>query len=461
VNIAVVVNWDGQRPEWLLAALQSLDLQIPAPSERCLVVDSPDARAAISALGVDLSSNGWIVRDGYWQDSAAARNLGMTATQSPWLVFWDARNVMPAGFLAAVTQAIRHAAPEVGILYSDINYVDEELNHGRWWRVPDWNYWTLREGNYIDGASAWRREALDLAGGWSSGNRLGDYASALEVTRRGWLAQRRPGPPIVIRQHASGSSEMRAYGGNRLPGSWQTCSLAIVSLLAGRDNTYPRWERFLYTAELPPHTALYVVDNSGDPEFSLRVSRTCQELAARRQLDHISISVRPDRYAERGDAPRFERERHFHIARMYADLLPRVGEDLIFTLEDDIEPPPDAIRRLAAQIGRHPWGNYAVIAGAYDMGGDVLCARRLDHGRDSPIYWHQMSDEPIDAVWVGGGCTLWANWALKGLPIPFLWHGSVGWDPSLCGTVLRRGYGIRVHGGVRCTHHVHGVIRTL
>ena len=460
MRIAVVVTSDGRHPEWLSVALRSIEAQPGKPAEQCLIVDSPDGAATFSALDVDLSPRGWTVRQGCWGDPAVARNEGMAATGLPWVVFWDADNVMPAGFLAAVHEAIRHAEPNVGILYSDIEYVDENLDNSVLWRVPDCDYWGLREGNCIDTASAWRRAALELCGGWPCGfGAYEDYALALELTRRGWLAQRRPGPPIVMRQHATSRMETRARDGGRLSDLWHARSLAIVSLLAGRTSTYERWETFLGTAELPRHTALYVVDNGGNADFTRRVHQSCQALAAARQLDHVSISVRPDRYVGPDDEP-FATERHRHVASLYSGLLPRVGEDLIFTLEDDIEPPPDAIWRLAKEIGPQASGNYAVVAGAYDFGDGALCAGRADGGWGSPIYWHQMSDEPIDVGCVGGGCTLWANWAVSGQPIPFRWNEGLGWDASLCHAMRRRGYGIRVHGGVRCTHHVHGIVRT-
>jgi Glycosyl transferase family 2 len=399
-----------------------------------------------------------MVCQGCWGDPSAARNEGLAATRSPWVLFWDADNVMPAGFVAAVHAAIQRAEPDVGVIYSDIEYVDESLDNPVLWQVPDCDYWGLREGNCIDTASAWRRQALELCGGWPCGfGAFEDYALALELTRRGWLAQRRPGPPIVMRQHTTSRMETRARDGS-LSDLWHARSLAIVSLLAGRVSTYERWEKFLHTADLPRHTALYVVDNSADAKFTRRVHQTCEALAAARQLDHVSISVRPDRYA--GPDEPFGEERHLHVARLYSGLLPRVGEDLVFTLEDDVEPTPDAIRRLAEQIGRHNSGNYAVVAGAYDFADGQLCAGRADGGWGSPIYWHQVSDEPIDVGCVGGGCTLWANWALAGQPVPFRWNEGLGWDASLCHALRRRGYGIRVHGGVRCTHHVHGVLRT-
>ncbi len=194
LRIAVVVASDGRHPDWLSVALRSIEAQLPKPAEQYLIVDSPDATATSAALDVDLSSRGWTVRRGCWGDPAVARNEGMAATGSPWVVFWDADNVMPAGFLAAVHEAIRNAQPSVGILYSDIDYVDENLDNGVLWRVPDCDYWGLREGNCIDTASAWRREALELCGGWPCGfGAFEDYALALELTRRGWLAQHRSG----------------------------------------------------------------------------------------------------------------------------------------------------------------------------------------------------------------------------------------------------------------------------
>jgi hypothetical protein len=352
--IAVVVVSDGQHYGWLSVALRSIETQLPKPMERCLVVDSPDGAAILSALDVDLSLQGWTVRNGRWDDPAVARNEGSAATGSPWIVFWDAANFMPSGFLAAVQDAIQRAEPNTGIIYSDIEYVDEGLDNGSLWRVPDYAYWGLRESNCIDTASAWRREALDLVGGWPLGfGAYEDYALALELTRRGWLAQRRPGPPIVMRQHADTRIKTRARNGGHLFDLWQARSLAIVSLLAGRISTYGRWEHFLRMAELPRHTALYVVDNSGNVEFTHQVHQTCQELATLRELDHVSISVQPSPYVGRDDES-FVTERHLHIARLYSSLLPKVNEDLILTLEDDVEPPPDAIRRLAEQIGPRP-----------------------------------------------------------------------------------------------------------
>jgi hypothetical protein len=456
VCVAVVVVWDGRRDDWLKQALVSIDAQLPAAIQRCLVIDSADGES----LRANLDVGSWLIKVGSWKDPAAARNEGMKATDAPWLVFWDADNVMAAGLLGAVCAAVEQAGPEVGVVYSDINYVDEQLANGHVWAVPEFDYWTLRAGNYIDTGSAWRRMAVELSGGWPEGlGSFEDYALVLEVTRRGWKAQRREGPPITIRVHSSSRTQERIRSGQLRGDSWTVRSLGIVSLLAGRTSTYERWESFLHGAELPRHTGLYLVDNSADPHFGTRVQQSARELAAAREFDHVSVLIRPRRYDATKEDGYFYRARHVHIAQLYAEVLPTVTEDLLLTLEDDVEPPRDAIRRLTEQLGSTSWGNYAAVAAAYDMGDDALCAGRADGGWGSRIPWNEVGADPIDVGTVGGGCTLWANWALVGHPITFRWQEGLGWDGSMCTDLRRRGYGVQVHGGVRCIHHVHGVLR--
>lgn len=460
--IAVVAAWGGQHPAWAGEALASIEGQRPAADERVLVIDHPHGLDLLSRLPRDPRNHGWTVLHGDWRDPGQARNLGLSRTTSRWVVFFDADNLMAPGHLDAVGRAVRSALPRVGVVYHDIRYVTADLGDSGLWRVPDYDYWSLRASNFIDTSSAWRREAVELAGGWPVGcGSFEDYALALAVTRRGWVAQRRDGPPVTMRQHDHSRSHTRVRTGDRRTDLWRTRTLGIVSLLAGRHSTFGRWAEFLTHAELPPHTSLYVIDNSGDPEFGTLVRSTCERLAVDRRLDHLTVLPRPHRYGGTPDEPYFVRERHLHIARLYSEVMPTIREDLVLTLEDDVEPPLDAVRRLGEQIGCTPWGRYAAVAGAYDMGADGgLCAGRADGGWGSPIHWRDLGDGPMDVGSVGGGCTMWANWALVEQPIPFMWYDGLGWDGSLCNRLRQNGFGIQLHGGVRCTHHVHGAIRS-
>src|SRR5262249_28325405 len=99
--------------------------------------------------------------------------------------------------------------------------------------------------------------------------------------------------------------------------------------------------------------------------------------------------------------PYLERRRHQHVASLYAAVFPRVGEDLILSLEDDVEAPLDAGRQLGEEIGYRSRGAVGVVAASYSM---PVCVRRTtspasnpprrpDHVRDAAI-----GDGPVDAI---------------------------------------------------------------
>jgi glycosyltransferase involved in cell wall biosynthesis len=451
-TVAVVVTCHGEYLSWLPDALTSIDRQYPQAAERVVVFDGCDVP--------DWLSPDWKAYRGQWGHPSPARNHGMAHTSAPWLVFWDADNVMPPGFLEASLRAVRAAPPEVGIVYSDVQLCDMSLRPAGKWTMPEWDYWALRAENYVDTAAVWRREAIDLAGGWSTrANCFEDYALALDITERGWKAKKRPGPPVLMRQHENSRMGSRAKERQLFQDIWKARSLAIVTLLAGRQTTLPIWEEFLLGAELPPKTSLYVVDNSGSPEFHHRALAACDRIAGERGLRHMDLTASGTPYEPRPGEPYLTRERHLHVARLYGSVLPRVREDLVLTLEDDIAPPPFAIRALGEQIGFPSWGKYGAVAGAYDMGDGHLCGGRDDGGLGSSIAWSDLPPHPIDAGCVGGGCTVWANWVLADLPVNFWWHQGLGWDWSLSSQIRRRGYRLRIHGGVHCVHHLHGSLR--
>ena len=457
MHISVVMTWDGRNPGWLGEAVRSVHAQEARRVQRCLVVDAADGPGLLHAAGLDPLLQGWAVCHGQWSDPSAARNAGMEATTASWLLFWDGDDVMPGGFLRAVDDETRRTGPAVGIVYSDLQYVDENLQGGFRWHLPEYDYWRLRSGNVISTASAWRREAVELAGGWPLGlGAFEDWALALAVTRRGWSARHRGGPPVLVRQHGGSRSSSRPPH-DLADDVWRARSLGVLSLLSGRRSTFPLWREFLRTAELPPEAALYVVDDSDDPAFTALVRDACAELGEPGRFARVSLTVRHQRYGGSEDEPYFVRERHLRVAGLYAHHMGAAREDLLLTLEDDVVPPPDAIRRLAAQL--RPDTPVAAVAGAYDMGGDALCCGRADGGWGSPVFWSDLTDDPIEVGCVGGGCTLWAGWALAATPVPFRWYHGLGWDGSLCTAMRERGHTVLLHGGVRCVHHVHGALR--
>jgi glycosyltransferase involved in cell wall biosynthesis len=453
-DVAVVVTCHGPYLNWLPEALASIDRQLPGPVERIVALDGCEPPQGLDPR--------WRCIVGAWGHPAGGRNAGLAATDAPWLVFWDVDNIAPPGYLAAIEGAIRSAAPGVAILYPDIQHCDEQLRPTGHVTMPTWDYWSLRAENYVDTAAAWRREALDLVGGWSdrTGGNFEDHALALDITAAGWQAARLDGPAIMMRGHTRSRTEESWQTGSAFDSVWKARTLGIVTLLAGRASLLDRWAGFLLEATLPPKTALYVVDNSGDAAFHRRVIDVCDRIADRRGLTHVDLSRSGLPYRPDPNERYFVRTRHVHVARLYANILPRVAEDLVLTLEDDVEPPRDAIERLGREIGFASRGRIGAVGAAYSMPDNrsIVCA-----GMGTTVWgisptWQDLPHEPMDVGCIGGGCTIWANWALRSRPVSFDWELGLGWDGSLCVGLHQQGYRVRLHGDVRCQHHVHGSV---
>jgi glycosyltransferase involved in cell wall biosynthesis len=451
-EVGVVVTCHAPYVRWLGAALASIDRQSPRPAERVVVLDGCEANIPVGSA--------WRQVAGDWGDPSAARNAGLHATSSPWLIFWDADNIMPDGYLATVDNALRGVDSRLGILYPDLQLCDEALTPNRLRQMPAWDYWAMRAENCIDTAAVWRRAALEVGKGWSSrtGGLFEDYALALDLTAAGWQAAPLGGPPVLMRVHPASRTQARWRQGGVRTDLWRARSLAIVSLLAGRSGLLDRWADFLVRAELPPRTALYVVDNSGDADFGRRLTDICERVARERSCTHLDLASVGQPYVAAAGDPSFVRARHVHIARLYASVLPRVHEDLVLTLEDDVEPPPDAIRRLGEQIGLPGAERVGAVGAAYPMPQDTsqVCAGLGNETWGRSPTWPELGAEPITVGHVGGGCTMWANWALQRLPLEVNWPQGLGWDGSLCLHLRQGGYVVQLHGGVRCLHHVHG-----
>lgn len=393
---------------------------------------------------------GWRLVAGQWAQSSLARNAGLWATRAPWIVWFDADNIMPPTYLAAMTTALEQAAPEVGIVYPDLQWCDERMAPTRLRRMPEHDYWLLRRSNYVDTSAAWRREAVEEAGGWPVVPVLDDHALALRVTAAGWEAQHLHGPAVLWRRHEGQRSETRWDNPRKgLAALWETRTLAVVTLLAGRRPVLDQWLNWLNAADLPPQTTVYAVDNSGDPQFGADVCAALEGVPARA------------RYMV--DSARLEGAvtgltRHQHISALYNRVLADACEDLVLTLEDDVLPPPDAVRILHEHYDLDSAVGAAAATYASPTDPRVACAARDVHlWRHSPPLGEV--GEPEEVGFVGAGCTLYANCALRRvLPrTATIIKGSIlGWDALVSAAIRAEGFRVLLDGRVRCEHHVHG-----
>lgn len=425
-EVAVVVTIGEEGPSDLAAVLAAIDAQEPVPAERVLI---PFRRGVPDGV-----PGSWKVLTGDWESRAAALDEGWSATRAPWVTFVDA--AVPPGFVSSTVDAVRGARADTAVL----------CPHRE---AGEWDYWALRVATSIGPALTWRRDAAELVGWWPRRcDRSLDQALVLDLTAAGWKALRYVAPLLPSPPEPAGDDR------------WNIRSLGIVSLHAGRESTFSKWVNFLLTADLPARTSLYAVDNGRRPEFTARLRAACVRIAEARGFEHVDVAVNALTYPSAPDEWYLKRERNLHVARLYTSIMPRVREDLVLTLEDDIDPPPDAVRRLAGEFARPAATPLAGISAAWDrVEGRNVCAGRADGGWGSPITWEELPYEPLDVGCIGGACSVWSNAVVSRMPVMFRWDEQMGWDGLLCAEARRRGFTVRIHGGVRCVHHTWGVLR--
>jgi len=233
----------------------------------------------------------------------------------------------------------------------------------------------------------------------------------------------------------------------------QIRSFGIVTLLApDRREAQERWLAWLNAAELPPHANLHVVDNTGKASTRHWLDRG---LHANR-FGTIGFTVAD---GAPGDG---WYGRHRHVAALYRGVLPQVRDDLVVTLEDDIEPPLDGLLTLH-QSFRYQ-SKVGAVAGVYespDHPGKACCARAETEWKGVPKLGDVLP-EPTPMPMLGGGFTMYAGWALcEAHPIEVLERtpSPLGWDGNLAWRLRRRGWQTLIDGRVRCQHHTHGLVR--
>jgi glycosyltransferase involved in cell wall biosynthesis len=203
-TVSVVIPCFNQA-RYLPAAVASVRAQAYAPVE-CLVVDdgsTDDTAAVASRLGVALirQANAGV---------SAARNAGLAATRSDFVVFLDADDELLPAAIADEVDAL-HAQPDAAAVVGRCQPIDAEgravaceyhdVDAGNLYRE-----WLPRNFVWTPGAAMFARPALEAAGGFPiDRGPAADYAVYLRLARTGRIVVL-PQPLVRYRQHDASMS---------------------------------------------------------------------------------------------------------------------------------------------------------------------------------------------------------------------------------------------------------------
>lgn len=441
-GIAVVLTCHGAYLPLLRDAVASIDKQQPLPAERILVLDNCD----LPEWWGDRPA--WTVITGSWGTPNPGRNAGLARVKSPYVVFFDADNVMPDAYLSRMLKAIRQTGPRVAIWYPDIQYTDEKLRRTHVRNMGEPGFWRLRQTNFVDTSSCWRVAALRSVGGWQDVANADDHTVALALTRQGWTCHR-AGVRVIMREHELGrrSAPMWQSPGTYTKVRWQVRTHGLLTLLRGEQDLTAAWLKWIAEAALPPQTHIMAVDNGDDAHHRFL-------LANLPQVERITI-LRSHRRPQ--DTTRLEVLRH--VANLYNDALGTFSPDLLFTLEDDVTPPLDGAWSLYETLhGEQSYqpSRIAVVGAVYenpDQPGTACLSHGINRWVGSPPL--PVSPCPQRVGFIGAGFTLYAGWVLRDLlPAPIDEGAWLGWDAVVCREARRRGWEVWADGRVVADHRL-------
>jgi hypothetical protein len=238
-----------------------------------------------------------------------------------------------------------------------------------------------------------------------------------------------------------------------VPCTWERMHFAFVTLWGGRAHA-ERVLEWLATAEMPPHSVLYWLDNSGG-KISAELRAAWQERLRHRFL-RLALMRGGAPYRMKPGETGTDPGRHVHIARLYDRILSKVKEDVVVCLEDDVVPPRDGVRSLFQLMQSAP--RIGVASGIYRDRLDpprIVAARHKRYWLNR-VSWDGLPAEPFEVGMTGGGFIMLTNRALQqALPAKcrrFENGQATGWDGKICTDLTALGYRVMVHPRVRCAH---------
>lgn len=408
---------------------------------------------------------------GEWRDACLARQAGVDDLQrSRFLLFVDADNWLAPNFHERLRAAM--GDPRLGVAYGTISVVDENGKPRGEELARPFEYDRLRRHNYVDTCSLVRTEAYIQAGGFEPVGGLQDWALWLKITRAGWRMKLVPDAPFFYRKHGASMTANRVQSGMNATGCVEVMrrafTITIVTLFSGREWMLDRYARFIRGLSWSlENLRIVAIDNSRDPVFHARLQ------AALTATGVPFILSRSDRSAVTGHAAaevcdsRVLRTGHGymineHLAHLYSaarELVPS-ATDLVWVLEDDIEPPTDVLAHFCRGFALHL--DAGVITGCVRnrFGHRLIAWRgRWDYGPTDVRSAHLSDPPPLGQyeriTAAGFHCTIFRREAWNALafrPSPYWSARQPYYDWAAAHQIELLGWKWMISGSARCLH---------
>lgn len=388
-----------------------------------------------------------------------ARNAGYKAlAPSSHVLFVDADNWLADDYVEMLRRGF--VSSNIGACYGNLLHHRNDRALGLSKSVRAFKEGCLEHANMADACSLMRCDAFEQAGMWSeAGTVMSDWSLWLRFHRMGWRMQFCPEAILNYRIHDQQMSVAWRRDPMRVveAAPRESALIAIVTLFSGRAWALGSYARSLHRLQWNKQNVVIVaVDNSGDPAFSQQLETMLRDSGC----VHILIpdatravaAVSSERFA--ADARLRQQYNHqlaVQMARLYAvarQFMPAAATH-VWTIEDDIEPPADALKHL--MFGLYRFGRAGMVGGlAHSRFGKRWIA--WDDGK--PFEAPPPGDYK-EATETGFACALFPRsvWdALAFRPGPGVPEGNLAYDHTACRDIRNMGRQVLISGSVRCKH---------
>jgi len=388
-----------------------------------------------------------------------ARNAGYAALpESGYVLFVDADNWLPDNFHEQLRAGMD--ASQVAVTYGRIRIVKEQCQPRFLERVGPFHHGCLEHQNIADACSLIRCPAFEQAGKWDTTRGfMSDWGLWIRLVRLGWTLRFCPGAVLNYRVHSAQMSNERRTGPPSIfvAPIRNNALVAIVTLFAGRSWALRSYARFLQSLDWRRENLFIVaVDNSNSDSFG----RDLRAMLAASGVAHIvcandarAVPAATSSEFAGNAALRFDHNRKLgdHMAALYATARQYVpaGAAYVWSVEDDIEPPQDALTHL--MFGLYSRSDAGLMSG---IARSRFCNRLIAWNAGRPV-----NTPPYDSFHeiteTGFFCALFPRSAWDSLSF----HAGAGvpldnisYDHTACRDLRVSGRRIYMAGSVRCRH---------
>ncbi|MBN8757972.1 MAG: glycosyl transferase family 2 [Variovorax sp. 67-131] len=168
--ISVVMPAYNPNPSWLREAIESVRAQIYPNWELCIADDaspSPEVRAVLQSYAESDPRIKVVFRPKNGHISAAS-NSALEVASGTWIALMDHDDLLPADALFWVADCIA-AHPDVRLIYSDEDKVDEAGNRSGPYFKSDWNIDLFRSQNMFSHLGVLSMDLVRAVGGFRQG----------------------------------------------------------------------------------------------------------------------------------------------------------------------------------------------------------------------------------------------------------------------------------------------------